>query len=54
MKSDAFEKRYVAQDADEDRSITDTLTLAWNLLSMIPKEELKRIDREYIEKYFPS
>ncbi|MEA3558661.1 MAG: V-type ATP synthase subunit B [Candidatus Thermoplasmatota archaeon] len=52
--SDAFEKRYIAQGSEEDRSIIDTLTLGWNLLTMIQKEELKRIDEKYIEKYYPQ
>ncbi len=52
--ADAFEKRFVTQDPDEDRSITETLDLAWNLLQMLPREELKRIDRKYIEKYHPG
>jgi V/A-type H+-transporting ATPase subunit B len=50
--ADAFEKRYISQGAEEDRSIEDTLSLGWNLLTIIPKEELKRIDEPYIEKYY--
>jgi len=38
---------------DEDRSIRETLKKAWDLLTTIPKEELKRIDDELIEKYYP-
>jgi V/A-type H+-transporting ATPase subunit B len=50
--ADAFEKRYISQGAEEDRSIEDTLSLGWNLLTIVPKEELKRIDEPYIEKYY--
>lgn len=52
--ADIFEKRFVAQGKDEDRTIDDTLNLAWELLASLPKEELKRIDRKWIEKYYPK
>lgn len=51
--ADEFEKRYVNQGYDENRSIEDTLNLGWELLSILPKTELKRIKPEYIDKYFP-
>ncbi len=49
-----FEKEYIAQGSEEDRSIEETLSLAWKLLTTIPREELKRIDEEFIEKYYPN
>jgi V/A-type H+-transporting ATPase subunit B len=49
-----FEDRYVSQGFDAERSIEDTLNLGWELLSLLPKSELKRIRREYIEKYLPD
>lgn len=49
-----FEKRYVSQGENTDRSIEETLNLGWELLSIIPKSELKRIRDEYIEKYLPE
>ena len=52
--ADEFEKRYVSQGADENRSIEETLNLGWELLSILPKSELKRIKPEYIEKYLPK
>ena len=52
--ADEFEKRYVSQGSDENRSIEDTLDLGWELLSILPKSELKRIKPEYIEKYLPK
>lgn len=52
--ADEFETRYVAQKENEDRSILDTLSLGWELLTLIPKAELKRIRDEYIEKYLPK
>lgn len=52
--ADEFEKRYVSQGENEDRSIQETLNLGWQLLSIIPRNELKRIRDEYIEKYLPK
>ncbi|MEM3372980.1 MAG: V-type ATP synthase subunit B [Candidatus Anstonellales archaeon] len=49
--ADEFENRFVKQRTNENRSIEDTLNLAWELLSMLPETELKRIKKEYIEKY---
>lgn len=46
-----FEKRYINQGYEENRSIEKTLNIGWELLSMLPIEELKRIRVEYIEKY---
>ena len=52
--ADEFERRYVSQGADENRSIEQTLNLGWELLSILPRSELKRIKPEYIEKYLPK
>ncbi len=52
--ADEFEKRYVSQGENEDRSIIETLSIGWELLSILPKAELKRIRDEYIEKYLPK
>ncbi len=49
--AEEFEKRYVSQGFETDRSITETLDLGWELLRLLPKSELKRIRDEYIEKY---
>ena len=49
-----FENRYVSQGNDTDRSIFETLDLGWDLLSILPKSELKRINTHYIEKYYPE
>jgi len=50
--ADEFENRFVRQGRDEDRTFEDTLNLGWELLSMLPKAELKKIDDKYIEKYY--
>ncbi|MBQ8936020.1 MAG: V-type ATP synthase subunit B [Oscillospiraceae bacterium] len=49
--ADEFEKRYVAQGQDDNRSIVETLDLGWDLLKILPENELKRIKPEFIEKY---
>ena len=52
--AEEFEKKYVSQGYQTDRSIEETLTVGWELLSMLPRTELKRIKEEYIEKYLPK
>ncbi len=52
--SDEFEKVYVSQGFDTDRSIEETLSIGWKLLSILPKSELKRIRDEYLDEYFPD
>jgi V/A-type H+-transporting ATPase subunit B len=49
--ADEFEKQYVNQGFDADRSVEQTLDLGWKLLKILPKSELKRIRGEYIDKY---
>ena len=49
-----FEKRYVGQGASENRSMEETLDLGWELLRILPKAELDRIDTKIIEKYYPE
>ncbi len=49
--ADAFEKEYVAQGFETNRSIEETLNLGWKLLKILPRTELKRIRDEYLEKY---
>ncbi|MBQ1235862.1 MAG: V-type ATP synthase subunit B [Oscillospiraceae bacterium] len=52
--AEEFEKRYVGQGNTNNRSIEDTLNIGWELLSILPKRELKRIKMEHIEKYHPD
>ncbi len=50
-----FELHFLTQGDDEERSIEQTLNLGWDLLCLMPKEELNRIDSELLEKnYDPS
>ncbi len=46
-----FEKRFVGQGEDEDRSIIETLTIAWDLLSQLPPELLTRVSEADLAKY---
>jgi len=52
--SDAFEDMFVRQGEDENRTIEESLRIGWELLGMIPKNELKRIRDSFIEKYYPK
>ena len=47
-----FEKRYIGQGPTENRTMMETLDLGWELLGLLPKEELDRIDTKLIEKYW--
>lgn len=49
--ADAFEHRFVQQDESEDRSVIETLNLAWELLSLLPPEVLTRVEPADLEKY---
>ncbi|MBN1193941.1 MAG: V-type ATP synthase subunit B [Methanomicrobiaceae archaeon] len=51
--ADLFEKEFVSQ-SNEDRSIERTFEIGWNLLSILPETELKRIKMNFIEKYHPE
>lgn len=50
--ADRFEERFVQQGEYENRSIEETLEIGWELLRMLPREELKRIRDEYLEKFY--
>ena len=52
--ADEFEKRYVSQGYETNRSVIETLDLGWELLSILPKSELKRIKQDMIDKYLPK
>lgn len=50
----AFEETFVAQGHNEDRSITETLDLGWKLLSILPREELDRVNTKILDKYYKA
>lgn len=48
----AFERQFVGQDEEENRSIEETLDKGWELLCMLPREELDRINTKMLDKYY--
>ncbi|MBQ8572787.1 MAG: V-type ATP synthase subunit B [Ruminococcus sp.] len=50
--AEEFENRYVSQGYNADRSIEETLDLGWELLRILPRSELKRIDDKYLDLYY--
>jgi len=50
--ADRFEEEFVDQGTDTSRSIDETLELGWDLLSMLPKDALNRIDEDLIEEHY--
>lgn len=50
--ADQFEKEYVSQGYNTDRSIEETLNIGWKLLRILPRSELKRINDEFLDKYY--
>lgn len=49
--ADAFEDRFIRQDAHEERSVERTLEIGWELVRLLPRAELKRIKDEYVLRY---
>lgn len=49
--ADAFEDRFVRQGVNEERSIIETLDLAWEILSLLPAEALTRVSEKDLQKY---
>jgi V/A-type H+-transporting ATPase subunit B len=50
--ADRFEEEFVDQGFETDRSIDETLDIGWELLSMLPRTELNRVDEEFIEERY--
>jgi V/A-type H+-transporting ATPase subunit B len=50
--ADRFEEEFVQQGYNTNRDIEETLSVGWELLSMLPREELNRVDEEDIEQYY--
>ena len=49
---DSFERQFIAQNPDENRSIDGTLEIGWELLRILPREELTRVDTKILDKYY--
>ncbi|MCR5456968.1 MAG: V-type ATP synthase subunit B [Clostridiales bacterium] len=52
--ADEFEKQYVNQGFNENRTIEQTLDLGWSLLKILPRAEMKRIKPAVLDKYWPK
>jgi V/A-type H+-transporting ATPase subunit B len=52
--SNSFEKGFIGQAADEDRSVEETLAIGWELAALLPRAELKRIKDEFVERYMTA
>lgn len=52
--ADEFERKFIRQGPNENRSIEKTLDLGWELLAMLPRAELKRLSDRNVEKYMPK
>lgn len=50
--ADEFENKYVSQGYDKDRSIEETLDVGWELLRTMPRSELKRVKKEYLDEFY--
>ena len=50
--AERFEKEYVSQGYNANRTIEETLDIGWKLLSILPRSELKRIDDEMLDRYY--
>jgi V/A-type H+-transporting ATPase subunit B len=48
-----FEHEFVSQENEENRSILQTLKLGWELLKILPRDELDRIDTKILDRYYP-
>ncbi len=51
--ADAFDDRFVTQGENENRTVEESLRIGWELLAMLPRNELKRVRDKWIEKYHP-
>jgi len=52
--ANAFEDRFIRQGGHENRTIERTLEIGWQLATLLPRGELKRIKDEYIDQYLPA
>ena len=50
--ADEFEKKYVSQGNTTNRTIQETMDIGWELLRILPRSELKRIDDKYLDMYY--
>ncbi len=51
---EAFERRFLSQGEEENRSVFETLELGWSVLSMLPREEMHRLSDEMLDAHYPE
>jgi len=51
---DIFEKEFLSQGVDENRTLEETLSLQWNAASLLPKNELTKVKDKFIEQYYKT
>ncbi|HOJ44028.1 MAG TPA: hypothetical protein PK800_07885, partial [Syntrophorhabdaceae bacterium] len=51
--ADEFEDKFVRQGENENRPIEESMRIGWELLSILPRGELKRIREKFLDKYLP-
>ncbi|MEK6865678.1 MAG: V-type ATP synthase subunit B, partial [Thermoproteota archaeon] len=49
---DVFEKEFLTQATDENRTIEETLTILWKIVSKLPKNEITKIKDKYVDQYY--
>ncbi len=49
---DVFEKEFLTQATDENRTIEETLAVLWKIVSKLPKNEITKIKDKYVDKYY--
>jgi V/A-type H+-transporting ATPase subunit B len=52
--AEEYERRYISQGENENRGIEETLDLGWELLKLLPREEMKRIRPDLLDRYWPA
>ena len=52
--AEEFEKQYINQGFNANRTIEETLDIGWKLLKILPRSELKRIRDEYLDEFLPK
>lgn len=52
--AEAFEREFVGQGEFENRSVEESLDIGWKLLAMLPRESLKRVKAEFVDKHMPK
>ena len=49
---DVFEKEFLSQDIDENRTIEETLGILWKVVSNLPKNELTKVKDKFVEQHY--